>query len=182
MLPLCALSVALAPGVAWAHGELESSDPEEGARLAVTPAKVTVMLTVAPSDARLRVRDGCGLEVAKKTNVTRRRAGTKIARSAQPGKWTVRFQVVSSEDGHITDEAFSFAVRGRRNCGTEEAEPPSPSPSASSAANDDSVARDVDEQPPSDQEGDAGLPALGIVLGAGVLVVAGLGLRRLLSR
>jgi methionine-rich copper-binding protein CopC len=122
ILALLAVTATMAShGVALAHGQLEGSDPEDGARLKAAPPEVVVTYTEVPSDANgFRVKDGCGRNVIRTVAVE----GNSIrARTpdAQPGTWLVRWDVISAQDGHETEGSLTFKVAGKPDCseGTE---------------------------------------------------------------
>ena len=179
-----ALLCALSPTAAWAHGELESSRPDEGAKLNSSPRSVSVTLTESPSDARLQVRDGCGQQVARKTKISGRQVLAAIKGTAEPGKWSARFQAVSAEDDHITKDTFSFTVRGARHCSTEK--------QASDGEGQDNGSSNTETKgagsatggggQASTTDGGSGTPTLAIVAGAAIVVAAAVGLRRLVAR
>jgi methionine-rich copper-binding protein CopC len=102
--------------VAWAHGLLESSDPRANSTVGGVPKTVSVALTEAPGPGTsATVSDGCDRNV--EVGLQRARKVLEIAiGDAEPGRWEVRFRVISGVDGHATRGKFGFKVRGRADC------------------------------------------------------------------
>ncbi len=171
---------AVAPTAAWAHSEVESSRPAEGAKLTATPRTVSVTLTEAPSDARHQVRDGCGRQVAHKTKISGRRAVAAVTGTAEPGKWSVRFQAVSADD-HITNDTFSFTVRGKPHCSTNKHASDEGGQDNGSSQDHTNGAGSAGGQVATSDQG-SGTPTVAIIAGAAIVVAAALGLRRLVAR
>lgn len=90
--------------------------PREGARLGAPPDEVVIDFTEPPtSEFRLQVLDGCGNDTLDDAEVRNRTITASLA-AGQPGEWTVLSSVISGLDGHQTNDSFSFAVRGPRDC------------------------------------------------------------------
>jgi methionine-rich copper-binding protein CopC len=134
LLALTLLFLLLFVVPAAAHGELEGSDPEEGATLQAPPPEVTIELTETPTNAdELEVLDGCGRNVIEKAKVVDKNLVASL-QEAQPGAWLARWRVQSDEDGHVTEGSISFRVQGKPDCsaGTKpQAEEPSTDDSSS---------------------------------------------------
>lgn len=115
VLTACAFALSFA-APAFAHGETQTSDPEDGAVLRRAPKKVTFTLSETPTaDSELIVTDGCKRNVASNVTVDGNVLASTIGR-AQPGWWTMRFRAVSAEDGHLTKDSVKFTVKGRKEC------------------------------------------------------------------
>jgi copper resistance protein C len=111
---VCGLLLVLGgpAGTAQAHTELDNAIPAAGARLATTPGNVQLTFT-EPIDAEVadivvRGPDGQDLTVGPA-----RQSGEglmqPISPSAQPGRVTVAYRVISL-DGHPVSDTFSFRV------------------------------------------------------------------------
>jgi copper resistance protein C len=114
---VCALLLIASP--AWAHGDVVNRSPQDGATLGRAPRRVAVTLSETPvADSTLRVEDGCGRQVSEDVAVE---ADTIVARigDAQPGRWNASWQAISAVDGHPTEGAWRFTVRGDRDCTPE---------------------------------------------------------------
>jgi methionine-rich copper-binding protein CopC len=119
LTPVAVLVVA-GSSVALAHGILESASPAPDSTASKSPRVVTTTLTEDPvPDGRYIVRDGCGRIVSKAFSVE---GDTISARTpdGQPGKWQVRFDFISSADGHRYNETYSFSVKGKKDCSAPE--------------------------------------------------------------
>lgn len=111
-------------GVARAHAAYESSDPSNGATVENPPSRVTAEFTEpVVSESTLSVFDPCGTQVDNRDSIV---AGDRITVSMsadKQGTYTVRFDVVSSVDGHPTNGTFDFTSAGGSPCpGAEPAE------------------------------------------------------------
>jgi hypothetical protein len=124
---LTLLALVLAPGVALAHAELESSSPADGAVLAVAPAEITGDFSAAVDPARssmeLRGPDGAVLATG---GVPGDGPATRMTIAGlpelAPGAYEVRWTTVTADDNGVERGTFAFAVA---------AATPSPSPSPS---------------------------------------------------
>lgn len=113
-------AVGLFSQSASAHGERESTEPSAGESVKRSPKHVYINLTEAPSEgAEVRVQDGCGDEVPQELVIIERTLHSTLSKGA-PGKWQVSYRAVSKVDGHATKDAFSFTVRGQKDCSEEE--------------------------------------------------------------
>ena len=119
LIPVAVLVVA-GGSVALAHGILESANPAPDSTASKPPRVVTTTLSEDPvPDGRYIVRDGCGKVVSKDFTVD----GDTISAptpDGQPGKWQVRFDFISSADGHRYNETYSFSVKGNKDCSAPE--------------------------------------------------------------
>lgn len=110
-LALVVSAIALATP-AWAHAELVSSTPENGARLEAPPT--TIQLTFTESvdllDGGLRLLDRAGATVATPEPAAAGRTVTwPMPSTLGRGSYVVTWRVVSS-DGHPVDGAFAFGI------------------------------------------------------------------------
>ncbi len=114
-----ALSVWLAwAGTAGAHAKLVQADPPPGAVLRSAPRAVRAVfneelaargsfLVVVDSRGR-RVDDGkSGLDL---DDLDRRTLVARL-RPAGPGRYTVRWQATSADDGYVTRGQYTYTVR-----------------------------------------------------------------------
>jgi methionine-rich copper-binding protein CopC len=147
--------------IASAHGLMESSDPRANSTISRVPKSVSVALTEAPGPGTsATVTDGC------KRNVEAglRRAGNVLKigiGDAEPGRWKVRFRVVSVVDGHATRGNFRFKVRGKADC-----RQPTPSDTP-----EDQVGGGEDTQIANDlQDDESDFPVVPFAIGSLVIV------------
>ncbi|HEX2295267.1 MAG TPA: copper resistance protein CopC [Actinomycetota bacterium] len=157
---LAAVLMQAAP--ALAHAERSASTPEEGATVAVPPGVLNVTFTEPPTgDAVVEVADGCGRDVVADLEIQNFEIAATLA-EGQPGRWTVRTNVISAVDGHNTRDRWTFAVRGEPDCSAAESAPP-----------DDTAAGGDDDE----GGGSSALPLLAVGGATVALVVLGLMLR-----
>jgi copper transport protein len=100
------------PASAAAHAVLVTSTPAWGAVLRTSPDEITLRYDedVVPRYARVVVVTGGGGDLAGPPRV----AGSVVVVRLRPGRagsYTVRWRMVASDDGHVTEGAFSFGVR-----------------------------------------------------------------------
>ena len=111
----CALVLFLAvPSSAGAHAVLVQSTPRWGAVLGATPRAITLVYDepVVPTYARVAVVSAGGEDLAGALRV----AGDVVNVPLRPGgagSYTVRWRMVATPDGHVTEGAFSFGVRAK---------------------------------------------------------------------
>jgi copper transport protein len=143
------------PASASAHAVLEKTTPAWGTVVARTPHEITLVYDedVVAHFARIAVVTAGGENLAGPPRV----AGSVVTVPLRPGSagsYTVRWHMVASDDGHVTEGAFSFGVRAK------------PLPPAPASGISVPVAPDVL----------AWLQFLGVVLAGGVLTVRALAL------
>ncbi|HEV3390155.1 MAG TPA: copper resistance CopC family protein, partial [Solirubrobacteraceae bacterium] len=99
---------------ASAHAVLLSSTPAWEAVVGAAPRAVTLRYDedVVPRYARVTVVAPGGKDVAGSPQVTGS-AVTVPVRTDRAGSYTVRWRMVASDDGHVTDGAFSFGLRAK---------------------------------------------------------------------
>jgi copper transport protein len=111
----CAAALLVsAPPSASAHAYLETTTPGPGAVLAAAPRTLNLMFTedVVARYARVAVVTTRGQDLAGALRV----AGNVVVVALQPGStgsYTVRWRMVASSDGHVTEGAFSYGVRAK---------------------------------------------------------------------
>ena len=103
-----------APSSAGAHAVLLTSSPGWNAVLAAAPRAVTLRYDedVVPGYARVAVVTPGGRDLAGPARVT----GSVVVvplEAGHAGSYTVRWKMVASDDGHVTEGAFSFGVRAK---------------------------------------------------------------------
>lgn len=168
---LFALSVVLS-GVALAHGDIQSTDPEEGSHPVDPPDEVRITFTQAPTaDSRFEVVDGCDNDVLAGVSGEGPNAVLEIE-GGSTGAWTVRYRVISSVDGHPSRGNFSFLVgRGPLNCDE-------PTPDVT-----EDVPPEAAPSPPSDDpSGGTGFPVIPLLLGGAAVVAVAFAVRMFASR
>lgn len=108
----CAVLVLLiVPSFAGAHAALQTATPRSGAVLRVAPRMLTLVYDedVVPRYARVAVLTPTGQDLAAPPRVS----GRVVAVALRPGRrasYTVRWKMVASDDGHVTEGAYSFGV------------------------------------------------------------------------
>jgi methionine-rich copper-binding protein CopC len=159
---LCVVAVAgvLIVGVApaaFAHAELDHSSPAAKSTVGAVPKQVVGTYTEAVSNAgRMAIKDGCGKNAVTQTTAANLKFIATIDSQAQPGKWSVRWRMVSADDGHVTSGHFAFTVSGTANCNKD---------------------KGAGAPPPASSTGSS-FPVIPVVIGAIVLVAAAVVLRR----
>lgn len=113
LLAACALVLTLAaPATAGAHAFLQRSVPGPESVLKAAPHSLTLFYdeAVVPRYARVAVVTPRGQDIAGRPRV----AGSVVVvplRTGGTGSYTVRWQVVATADGHVTEGVWSFGVR-----------------------------------------------------------------------
>jgi copper transport protein len=111
LLAGCALAVLSFPASAGAHAVLVATTPRWGAELKATPQMLRLSYNegVVPQYARVAVVAANGENLAGVPRVS----GSFVVVPLRPGPRgsdTVRWQMVASDDGHVTEGAFTFGV------------------------------------------------------------------------
>jgi copper transport protein len=109
------LTLALAfPGAAAAHAVLVRSTPQWGAITRAEPRQLKLVFDedVVPRYAHVTVVTPRGGSPAGRPQV-RGRVVLVALRRAGRGSYTVRWRMVASDDGHVTEGAYSFGVDAR---------------------------------------------------------------------
>jgi copper transport protein len=116
----CALALLTVPSAADAHAVLVASTPPWGTVVVAAPHVIKLVYDedVVPHYARVAVVTPRGQSLGGAPHVT---GGTVVVplRPGPAGSYTVRWHVVASADGHVTEGAFSIGVRAK-------ATPPAP--------------------------------------------------------
>jgi copper transport protein len=99
---------------AGAHAVLETSTPSYGAIVQRTPHELTLHYDegVTPSLARVTVTGPAGQNLGGPPHVVDTTVTVPL-RAGPKGSYTVRWRMVASDDGHVTEGAFSFGVRAK---------------------------------------------------------------------
>jgi copper transport protein len=112
-IALALLGLLLLPAVASAHAVFADARPRPGAILPGPPARVRVLFDAPVESALLElvVRDGAGTvrSAAPVRDPDDDNAVVAAVHSGVPGRWTVRWRVLSG-DGHPGKGTFAFAV------------------------------------------------------------------------
>jgi copper transport protein len=108
----CALAVLAAPATAGAHAALQTATPSSGRTLSAAPQTLELEFSedVVQRYARVSVLGARGENLAGAPRVS----GSVVVvplRPARAGSYTVRWRMVSSDDGHAAAGAYSFGVR-----------------------------------------------------------------------
>lgn len=170
---------ALAAAPAWAHADLTSTTPDDGAILDAPPSRIDLTFSepLITAAATVVVTNDQGVVVTRDRS---RVDGTSVSvpwpPELPPGDYTIAFRVVSG-DGHPIKGTSRFTLRPPAPTSPVDATPPAqPEPtipdapttgaSTSDAATDSPITEPTDEQQSS-------LPGLGLL--AGVIAAIGIG-------
>lgn len=161
--------LVLSAGPAGAHGAIESAHPTQGSKVGQPPREVSVHLAEpAAQGSTLVVTDGCKESVGGEAQIDGEMFTVPI-QDGRPGRWNVKVRSISSVDGHLVKESFSFTVRGKKDCSAEE------SPNDDSDPDDDVELGDP--QPPIEND-ETSFPIVPFALGTVVLIGLAIALRR----
>jgi copper transport protein len=162
-----ALLVALLPGRAGAHAELQSADPEPRSLVDEVPERVTLRLTEpAAPQSRIVIQDGCERDVSGERTIDGRSVEL-TTEDARPGRWRVEYRLLSAVDGHVVEGRYRFRVEGDPDCPED--------------GHDDGESHEEEASPPRPEDG-GGLPVVPIAIGTAVLAGLALLVRLLGSR
>lgn len=152
---------------ALAHGDIAAAEPSRGADLRRVPQEVSITFTETPTQgaSSLMIRDGCGNDVAAEPSLSGRTLTSAVGES-RPGRWRVRYRMLSQEDGHLSAGSYTFRVRGKRRCAVAAAQP--------DPGSDGETAR----QPDAEAEGGGSMTLIAIGVASLVLIALALVLRR----
>jgi len=111
LLACASLSLAR-PAPASAHAFLISSNPQPGARLGRAPKQLTMDFSeaVVSSAVRISAHNGAGARIPLPHPAAHGRVVVQPLPRALRGVYVVSWQVVSADDGHLTDGELAFAV------------------------------------------------------------------------
>jgi methionine-rich copper-binding protein CopC len=164
-----AVGLLTAGSPAYAHGDIQASDPAPRSTVRRAPKSVAITFTEAPTaQAVLEVTDGCKREVGQGVDVAEATATVRVG-DAQPGRWQVSYRVISAVDGHLTRGGYAFTVAGEKDCTPDEKPAKDPGDDPTRAA------------PPIDEEDEpegSGAPVVPIAIGAVALIAVALIVRR----
>ena len=112
---LASLWLAAAGMPAGAHALLRESDPAAGSSVDRPPDRVVLTFTERPEPglSSIRVLDSAGRQVERGQAAPVRGSPLQLAvdlGDLGDGTYTVSWRVVSRDDGHVTDGAFTFGV------------------------------------------------------------------------
>lgn len=187
---LASLAIALLIGAgslivsapAFGHASQVTSSPEAEEVLPSAPADVTITFDSGLLDmgAALIVRDRDGTSIVTGEPVIDDRSfSVAVDPSAPSGVYDVAYRVVSA-DGHTVEGAFTYTVEGAPDASVDAG-----APSASAAPTSDVIeATPAEAATPvtTSDEGEAGgFPVIWLV-GAGLVVIVGVGAALLLRR
>ena len=129
--------IALVPGAAMGHGDLERSDPGRGVHLRRAPKSVELSFAEPPTaDSNFEVTDGCRDDVLAEV-VGEGPNARLVIDGGRPGRWKVMYRVVSSVDGHLVRGSYSFHVGNKKPCEPEPEPTDEVGEAAPPMANDD---------------------------------------------
>lgn len=173
----CAAALVLAPAIAFAHGETATTDPEPGARLKRAPSAVSVSLTEPPAEgARFSVTDGCGDTVSQGEQIDGSVLSTAIS-DGRPGTWRASYKVISSVDGHVTQDKWRFKVAGKKDCSPGKREKPKKPKKKDRQDPDNDGGGTGPHAGGPDPDGGSSFPVLPVALGTAGLVGVALVIR-----
>lgn len=109
------LAVLAGTATALAHAELIRSDPEEGARLASAPPRVTLWFSenLEPGFSTVKVAAPDNTTVSTGNSSVSDADHTSMSVALgdlKPGVYTVIWQALSADDGHTSRGAYAFAI------------------------------------------------------------------------
>jgi methionine-rich copper-binding protein CopC len=164
------LMLAIWPTGAFGHGNKIATDPKEGATLARAPETVTVMLTEAPAEGGVfTVLDGCGDTVSEDPQVDGEDLSTAIT-GGEPGRWEASYRVISSVDGHMTKDRFSFTVDGKKDCSPDEPKEAKNANGNGDGSGDGGQGGGGTARGPDDTDDGSSFPVVPVTAGTAVLV------------
>jgi methionine-rich copper-binding protein CopC len=107
---------------------LKDSRPKAGREVSEAPSAIEIDYTEPPtSESTVTVQDGCKNDIVSDVSVS----GLTLTAAldvGQPGRWKVRFAVISGLDGHPTRDAYSFVVEGEADCSAKDGDGPRSAP------------------------------------------------------
>jgi methionine-rich copper-binding protein CopC len=104
-------ALLLAPGRAWAHSELRSSEPAEGARLPAAPREIVLRFNegVQVTSVTLRDEAGAATRLALGRDTAPRPVERLTVPPLAPGRWRLEWRAISA-DGHPVRGTVRFAI------------------------------------------------------------------------
>ena len=189
LVALGGLTTALA-APATAHDRITGSDPADGSELAVSPTQIALTFSdeIQAVGGQVLLVDAAGTQVVAGVPAVDGTSATLTVPTLANGPYTVTWRVVSS-DGHPIDGTFGFSVADPAAVGVE----PAPEVTALDVPAEEPTTAPTDEATPEPSaspapaeddadDADPGLPWTGIVVGALLGLVAGVGLLELSKR
>jgi methionine-rich copper-binding protein CopC len=119
------LALALVAAPAYAHTELTSSTPADGATLSTAPAQVVLTFSEAPValGAQVVVTGPAGAVSAGAPRLDGLTVVQEVQPSAPAGRYTVEWRL-TSDDGHPVSGTFAFTASAAAAGGAPSAEAP----------------------------------------------------------
>ncbi len=110
-----AITIGLAPAIAFAHGKLESADPAAGSTIDAPagPLRLTFNEDLEPAFSNVTVADASGTAVTKekaKVDSSNPRVLTVAVPKLTSGSYDVRWAVMT-HDGHKVKGDYKFSVK-----------------------------------------------------------------------
>lgn len=175
-----ALAVLGLPLTASAHSQLISSSPAAGEKLDQAPAEVVLTFSeeIQAGLSQVTVTDGEGLPMTDGKPVADGATLTQPLGQLHPGPYTITYKVVSA-DGHPISDAITFTV-------TEKATSTASSSSSSSATSsttstttsttpEATMTTSATTTSATTEDDGSGGAGMALVVGLGVLLIAGVG-------
>lgn len=135
---IAALSLALVAGPVSAHGELVRSEPAANASLTSSPAELRLEFTEALDLPNVTVElldpgQQTVSDVGRPTLDDGGRLLSVALPELAPGVYVVRYQVLSTVDGHVTSGSFAFQIDPTGTAPAPDVAPTSEAPTADAA-------------------------------------------------
>jgi copper resistance protein C len=164
-LLLCLISIR----AAFAHGDMDSTDPAPDSVVKEVPEHLYINFTETPSKgASVKLLDGCQRDVLDEIEIVERTMHIYSVDSAQPGRWEVRYKIISTEDGHPSSGGYSFRVKGKKDC----SEPDQEGGSEGASSDEPATSGDVSGQETAGAE-DPGSTSVVVIAALGTLALLG---------
>ena len=163
-----AVWLLLCAAPAFAHGDLQGSNPEGGSSIAKRPKRISLTLTEPPGPGTtVRVTDGCKRNVPARVDQSGQDVTAAVSQG-EPGRWHVRFRAVSSIDGHTSKGGIRFTVRGKKDCSKD--------------GSDVEIDGGSDTLIESEESTGSTFPVVPVVIGSAVLIGVAFVLRKISSQ
>ena len=118
LLTAAALTAGLLamPEFALAHTVLKSSSPAANAKVPASLKAIRLEFSeaIAPDQSKFELDDSSGMAVltAAGKDMCAKTTCKLAVPALKAGKYTLKYQVLSADDGHVIDGEFSFTVTG----------------------------------------------------------------------
>ncbi len=113
LIPAALLAAALAPSLAAAHALLQQASPSDGSVLHTPPQSIEFMFS---ETARLTALSIQRQDANAAQRITLPAGASRHfvipAPRLAPGAYTIRYRILSTDDGHITSGTIRFSVGG----------------------------------------------------------------------